>query len=229
MSMLDDPPVTGDDEIDESSRTRADEGLDEGPVTRSDDDELSPFQRWRRNLPLLIVVVLAWMVAAGAVILWRQNQDLKADRDERREAAGLATEYTTAVLGYDHRELEGALDEVLTMTTTDWGRTYEDAWFQDQQPLIEATRARATVEIHDVLLGEASNGVLPAMVSFDATIRSQVCVKRLTGSFLQLDLVQVDGAWKVDDMTSISQDVSCEPGAGGEGETPAEGATPPAP
>jgi hypothetical protein len=83
---------------------------------------------------------------------------------------------------------------------------------------VEATRARARVEVQDVLLGDASNGVLPAVVRFDATIRSEVGVRRLQGAYLQVDLTRVDGDWKVDDMRFLATtDQQLDP-AGGQGQ-----------
>ena len=114
----------------------------------------------------------------------------------------MASDFTTAVLSYDHRNLSGSVDAVVALSTPDWGREYENAWFQEQQPIVEATRAVAEVAVDDVLLGDASDGVLPAVVTFNATIDSEVGTRNLTGSYLRLDLMKVDGDWRVDDMAS---------------------------
>lgn len=213
MTMVDDEPTVSIDEADEAGPTGARPEDDGGG--RGDDGEVSPFQRWRAHLPLIVIVLLAWMVAAGAVILWNQNRDLTADRDDRRGAARVAADFTTAVLGYDHRDLQGSVDDVLALSTPDWGREYEDAWFQEQQPIVEATRARAEVVVDDVLLGEAANGILPVVVTFNATIRSEVGVRRLTGSYIRVDLVDDGDGWRVDDMLYLaSQNQDLEPGTG---------------
>jgi len=221
--------------------------LDERPVTTEDDEDLlddsgeppdaydrpaedSPFRRWRRNLPLLLVVVLAWMVAAGAVVLWKQADDLRNARDDRREAAQVASDFTTAVLSYDHRDLQGSVDDVKALSTPDWGREYEDAWFQDQQNIVEQLRARAEVVVDDVMVGDAANGVLPVTVTFNASIRSTIGTRRLDGSYLRLDLTKVDGHWLVDNMTFLAvtnQSLDAAGGGGGGGgETPPATTTP---
>ncbi len=152
----------------------------------------------------MIVLVLAVLVATGAVVLWNQNQDLESDDDDRREAAEVASDFTTAVLSYDHRNLSGSVEAAVALSTPDWGREYENAWFAEQQPIVEATRAVAEVAVDDVLLGDAVNGVVPAVVTFNATINSEVGRRNLTGSYIRLDLMKVDGEWRVDDMLFLA-------------------------
>jgi hypothetical protein len=168
-------------------------------------------------------VVLAVFVGAVAVVLWNQNKDLRSARDQDRAAAEVASDFTTAVLSYNFRDLQGSVDDVMALSTTDWGRQYQDAWFQEQQPIVEATRARARVAVSDVMLGDEANGVIPAIVRFDATIRSEVGTRRLQGGYLQVDLTEVDGDWKVDDMRYLAtQDQSLEPNGQGQGQGQAQ-------
>ena len=205
MTMLDERPVAADEQL----------GEEEPPPRPPEDrDEESPFGRWWSVLPTILLVLLAVMVAAAAVVLWNQNKDLKDERDDRRGAAEVASDFTTAVLSYNFRDLQGSVDDVMALSTTDWGRQYQDAWFQEQQPIIEATRARARVAVNDVMVGDEANGVLPVVVRFDATIHSEVGTRRLQGGYLQLDLTDEGGDWKVDDMRYLAtQDQSLEPNA----------------
>jgi hypothetical protein len=209
MTMLDDRPMARDEEP----------LAGEQPPSEPPDEvtEESPFGRWWSVLPTIALVLVACLVGAAAVVLWNQNEDLRSERDDRREAAEVASGFTTAVLSYNFRDLQGSVDDVLALSTTDWGRQYEDAWFQEQQPIVEATRARARVAVSDVMLGDESNGVLPAVVRFDATINSEVGTRRLQGGYLQVDLTDVDGEWKVDDMRYLAtqaQDLQPNEGAG---------------
>lgn len=182
--------------------------------------------RWWSSLSTMLIVALAAVVIAGAVVLWQQNKDLTAARDERQDAARVAGDFATAVLSYDFRDLQGSVDDVLALSTPDWGRQYEDAWFQDQQPVVEELRARAEVDVREVMLGEESDGVLPAVVVFNARINSQIGVRRLGGSYLRVDLTKVDGEWRVDDMAFLaSTDQSLE--AAGAGTDPTTATTVP--
>jgi hypothetical protein len=222
MTMLDDKPVALDE-----TETGEEPPPPDGPPSDHGD---TPFRRWRANLPLILVIVLAWTVAAGGVVLWKQNQDLRADRDDERAAERVAADFTTAVLSYNFRDLRGSVDDVKALSTTDWGRQYEEAWFQEQQSIVEATRARGRVAVEDVLLGEESSGVIPAVVRFDATIRSEVGVRRITGGYLQLDLTRQDGEWKVDAMQYLAtEDQQLDPAdgsGGGDGTAPTATTTP---
>jgi len=213
MTMLDDAPATTEDLTDEDGD---DGGADHARPAAA------PVDPWWSNLPTMLVLALAVLVIAGAVVLWQQNQDLTGARDDRQDAASVAGEFATAVLSYDHRNLDGSVDAVVALSTPDWGREYENAWFQEQQPVVEELDAVARVDVRDVMLGEESDGVLPAIVVFNATIESQIGTRRLGGSYLRLDLVRHDGAWRVDDMAylaSTDQSLDAAPGTGG-GNTP---------
>ena len=213
MTMLDDAPATTEDMTD-------DDGDDGGEVHLR--PAAAPVEPWWSTFPTMVVLALAVLVIAGAVVLWQQNQDLTGARDDRQDAASVAGEFATAVLSYDHRNLDGSVDAVVALSTPDWGREYENAWFQEQQPVVEELDAVARVDVRDVMLGEESDGVLPAIVVFNATIESQIGTRRLGGSYLRLDLVRHDGAWRVDDMAylaSTDQSLDAAPGTGG-GNTP---------
>ncbi len=219
MTMLDDAPDTRVD-LDEVDGDDGGDDHGDGPTGRPD---RQPRDRWWTNLPTLVVIALAWLLVAGGVVLWQQNQSLADDRDDRRDAARVAGDFATAVLSYDHRDLGGSLDRVLALATPEWGRQYEDAWFQDQQGVVEELRARARVDVRDVMVGDEQDDVLPAVVVFNATIRSQIGVRRLGGSYLRVDLTRVDGAWRVADMAFLaSTEQSLDPAAG-DGQAPPTG------
>ena len=216
MTMLDDAPATTDDLTDDDDGNGGDDHV--RPAA-------APVDPWWSNLPTMVVLALAVLVIAAAAVLWQQNQDLTGDRDDRQDAASVAGEFATAVLSYDHRDLEGSVDEVVALSTPDWGREFENAWFQEQQPVVEELNAVARVDVRDVMLGEESDGVLPAIVVFNATIESQIGTRRLGGSYLRLDLVRDEGAWLVDDMAYLaSTDQSLDPAVA----DPGAGTTPPA-
>lgn len=203
MTMLDDAPATTDDTIDQDGGDNG--GDDVRPAA-------TPVDPWWSSLPTMLVLALAVLVGAGAVVLWQQNQDLTGARDDRQAAASVAGEFATAVLSYDHRDLQGSVDDVVALSTPDWGREYENAWFQEQQPVVEELDAVARVDVRDVMLGEESEGVVSAIVVFNATIESQIGTRRLGGSYLRLDLVRHEGGWRVDDMAYLaSTDQSLDP------------------
>ncbi len=218
MTVLDERPVTGDDEIDVDEVPEPEAEYVEPPPPG--DDDHGPFERWRSQLPTILIIVLAVLVAGGAFVLWRQNQDYRAEQDDRREAAEVASEFTTAVLSYDFRDLQGSLDRVLAVSTRDWGRQYEDAWFQDQQQIVEELRARGQIDVVEVMEGDQTNGVLPVTVTFNANIRSTIGTRQLNGSYLRLDLTKVDGEWRVDDMTYLANGDQTLTPRGAEAQTP---------
>jgi hypothetical protein len=215
MTMVDEAPevtVEPEDGAEPPRRGKA-EGTDHG-------------DRWWTNLPTMIIVALAFVVIAAAVLLYQQNQSLADERDDRRDAAQVAGDFTAAVLSYDYRDLGDSLDQVMALSTPDWGRQYENAWFSEQQGVIEELQAVAQVDVRDVMLGDEHDGAIAAVVLFNANIESQIGTRRLGGSYLRLDLVKHQGDWRVDNLAFLAAtDQSLDPqgGQGGQGQ---DGATP---
>lgn len=181
---------------------------------------------WRggwANAPRLLLIVLAWAVIVVAVFAWQRATSLADERDDRRDAAQVASEFTTAIQGYDSRDLGATLDAATALATHDYGQQLEDAWFSDLQPIVEQLHGRATVRVSDVLLGDESDGAIPAVVVFDARVTSTIGTRNMSGTYLRLDLVKVDGTWKVDDMAFLASTNNAVQPAAGAGATPASG------
>lgn len=175
------------------------------------------------DLSHLLLIVLALVVAAVAVFAWQRGTSLADERDDRREAAQVASDFTTAIQGYDSRDLSATLDAATALATRDYGSQLSDAWFSDLQPIVEQLRARATVDVSEVLLGEISQDAVSAVVNFNADIRSTVGTRRLAGAYLRLDLLKVNGDWKVDDMTFLATSDQTMDANGQSGATPPQG------
>jgi hypothetical protein len=214
--------------------TMTDEGT-AAPDELEADPELHEFEptkpaakdRWWTSIPTLLLVALAWLVVIGAVLAWQRGNDLQAAQDDHQDAARVAGDFTTAVLSYDYHDLSGSLDDVLALSSPEWGEQYENAWFSDQQPVIEELQAVAQVDVRDVMLGDEHDDAVSAVVLFNASIESQIGTRRLSGSYLRLDLVKVDGDWRVDNLaflatTDQSLDPATETG-GGQGQGGGQG------
>jgi Mce-associated membrane protein len=225
--MSDEPGSMSDD--DEGTDDESDDAPEDAEDSQEADPTPAPGERWLSYLPTMALLALAVAVMAVAFFVWQERNDLAAADDDRQAAARVAGDFATAVLSYDYQDLDGSLDDVLGLSTPDWGRQYEDAWFSDQQPVIEELQAVAEVDVRDVMLGDAQDGVLPAVVVFNATIRSDIGTRRLGGSYLRLDLTEVDGEWRVDDMAFLaSTEQSLDPATGEGGGTPTPTTAPPA-
>lgn len=165
----------------------------------ADDDEVG------RPTWLLVAFAVGAIALLGlaAWSLLRAN-DLATQRDDRRAAASVAGRYATAIMSYDHRDLEGSLAAVTDLATQDEAENYQNAYFEELQPVVDELRARGRVHVRDVYVSEIDDGTATAVVNFDAVIRSTIGTRRLTGSYVRIDLKKEGGEWKADELTFLA-------------------------
>lgn len=154
----------------------------------------------------LLVALVAWGLVMFGLAVWSFTRaDHLADaRDDRRAAASVAGEFASATMSYDHRDLDGSLAAVTDLATADYAETYQNAFFEELQPVVDELRARGRVHVRDVYISDLSDDTATAVVSFDAVIRSTIGTRRLAGSYVRVDLVKEGGAWKADDLTFLA-------------------------
>ncbi|MBL8774276.1 MAG: hypothetical protein JNK12_00030 [Acidimicrobiales bacterium] len=172
----------------------------------------------------LLLALLVWGVAMLGIAAWSflRADGLADERDDRRAAASVAGEFASATMSYDHRDLDGSLAAVTDLATTEYAETYQNAFFEELQPVVDELRARGRVHVRDVYVSDVSDGTATAVVSFDAVIRSTIGTRRLAGSYVRVDLVEEGGAWRADDLTFLATTQE-----GLDGPTGAAGATTP--
>ncbi len=179
----------------------------------------------------VLVAVAVCAVALLGITAWSllRADDLASQQDDRRAAASVAGRFASATMSYDHRDLEGSLAAVTDLATRDYAETYQNAFFEELQPVVDELRARGRVHVRDVYVSEIGDDTATAVVSFDAVIRSTIGTRRLTGSYVRVDLKKEGGAWKADDLTFLATtqqgldapDVSGTAGAAGTSPTTA--------
>ena len=159
------------------------------------------------------------LLIVGLVIQTLRANDLSQEDDDRRAVGRTAGEFTEAVYGYDHEDMEGSLEDILALTTDEYAREFEEAWNNELQPVIDELRASGDVVLTDVYVTDIEGDRAKAVVSFNAVIRSTAGARRLTGSFLQLDLQNDGGAWLVANykLLATTDETLDQPGGGGGG------------
>lgn len=199
--MIEDPPTgAAERRRDERGHERPEEGP-AGSEDREDGDAQSGGPP-----PWLVAALVAWGLVMLALAGWSflRADRLADDRDERRTAASAAGEFASATMSYDHRDLDGSLAAVTDLATAEYAETYQNAFFEELQPVVDELRARGRVHVRDVYVSDIGGGTATAVVSFDAVIRSTIGTRRLAGSYVRVDLVQEGGAWKADDLTFLA-------------------------
>src|SRR5215213_1047005 len=75
------------------------------------------------RLPTILVGAAAVVMIAlivGLVLQSVRASDLSGEQDAQRAAKKAAGEFAEAVYGYDHRDLEASLDDILNLVTDDY-------------------------------------------------------------------------------------------------------------
>ena len=213
-----DPALAPDEAAVEPGARRADPSDDAGGAARPD----------RRLTTVAAGAVAVCAVALLGLTTWSlfRASDLASQQDDRRAAASVAGRFASATMSYDHRDLEGSLAAVTDLASQEYAETYQNAFFQELQPVVDELRARGRVHVRDVYVSEIGDDTATAVVSFDAVIRSTIGTRRLTGSYVRVDLTKEDGAWKADDLTFLATTQEGLDAPGGSGAAGAAGTSP---
>jgi hypothetical protein len=180
--------------------TKVDDDVDDNV---DDDADAAPSS----GPPAWVLIALAvWGVVMLGIAVWSllRANDVESARDDRREAASVAGEFAVATASYDYRDLEGSVDAVTSLATAEFAEKYQDAFFEELQPVVDELQARGRVHVRDVFISDISDDSATAVVSFDAVIRSTIGTRRLSGSYVRVDLVKEGGEWKADKLTFLA-------------------------
>lgn len=156
-----------------------------------------------RALPTLLVA-LAAVATVLALVMWFKADNAQGDLDSRRDAGRVAGEFTSAVIGYDADDLDGSLDRVLALASSDYEQTFRDAFFSEVRPFVAETEAKGQVSVRQAFVEDSSGDEASVVVFFDAVIESILGTRRLVGSYVRVDLVREDGQWKADDLAFLA-------------------------
>jgi hypothetical protein len=159
--------------------------------------------RGGRGLAVLAVVALVLAVAAGALALGQTGEidDLRAEQDDRRDVARVASEFAEAYMTFDFEDTDATVTAIADLVTEDFAAAFEDA----REPLrasFAELQTSTTAEVQEVFVGEIDGDSARVFVVLDIDLVSPVVGDRDFEDFTILaDLVQVDGDWLVDSQT----------------------------
>lgn len=121
---------------------------------------------------------------------------------ERSTTTGVeeaARTFTAALLTYESADLEASRRRVRPLVTEGFFRNYE-ATLEALAAVNSAASGKATEVFVDLQAGDRAS----AIVVTDSTATSNGQPRATTGSYLRLDMVRRDGAWKVDSVLEIA-------------------------
>jgi Mce-associated membrane protein len=155
-------------------------------------------------LAVTLAVVGAVVAAApGLVLAARDSGDPRTD--DVRRAAGT---FGAALVTYDHRAPEVHRDRVLELATGSFRSEYEDAFDQGLAEIITEVEAVSEGFVDDVYVSAIDEERAEAIVVVDIEHQGTGGARSLTDVYFLLALVEVDGRWKVDQVTDLNFDAA---------------------
>jgi len=194
--------------------TAADAGTDGG----SEDRKLAP-------RPTSGFVVPAWLLAGLVVAIaifvglsiWQANRNDEPDGSrgstssdltpsDARDAQVAAEKAAVAILAYDYRDLEGSRDAALPYLTDDYREKYEQL-FEVLQENAPNTKTIVRAELVASAVGLVGEDRIQVLVFVNRpTLNADLTEPEVYKDQATLTMVEVDGEWLVDDMTTTLPD-----------------------
>jgi hypothetical protein len=174
-------------------------------------------RRPRGLVALCIVLGLACLgFAVLAAVSTSRLDNERKDREAVEEASG---RFASALLTYDYQDLATAKKRVLALSTGKFRKEYTQAFDNGLDTLFRETQARSAGTVSEVFVGQIADGTVTTIAVVDAVARGSAGGRRLVSSYVELQLVKVDGVWKVDGVTNLNL-------AAGASDTPLPSTTP---
>jgi Mce-associated membrane protein len=175
-----------------------------GPTAPSDGPSEPSARRAGLVLAVTLAVVGAVVAAAlGLVLAARDTGDPRSDAV--RSAAGT---FGAALVTYDYREPDVHRDRVLELATGSFRSEYEDAFDQGLAEIITEVEAVSEGFVDDVYVSAIDEERAEAIVVVDIEHQGSGGARSLADVYFLLALVEVDGTWKVDQVTDLNFDAA---------------------
>ena len=167
----------------------------------------------RRDAVFVVAVSLAVVFGLAALVLSLLTvTDAFGDGDERlesaREAAG---RFGEALVTYDFRDPEAHREAVLALSTGSFRQEYEDAFDQGLAQIITEVEATSTGFVKDIYVSELGEDDAQAIVVVDIEHTGAGGPRTLFDVYFRLTFIEVDGEWKVDQVTDLNFDTGSAP------------------
>lgn len=164
----------------------------------------TPAEPKRAGFVLAVTLaVLFAILAAGLGLLLAGREGGDGRVDDVRSAAG---EFGAALVTYDHREPEVHRDQVLALATGSFRTEYEDAFDRGLGDIISEVEAISEGFVDDVYVSDLDEERAEAIVVVDIEHDGAGGPRSLFDVYFLLALVEVDGQWKVDQVTDLNFD-----------------------
>ena len=158
-------------------------------------------RRWLAPAAAFLLLLVVLIVAVVATV---QRQELAAERDDRREVERVSGELAAALLTYDFEDLDASRDRVLARSTGKFRKEYEEAFESGLRTLLTETKATSRGTVTDIYVGDIEDSTASSIVVANAVADGTSGRRASLASYIQLDLVEVGGRWRVDGVTNLT-------------------------
>jgi Mce-associated membrane protein len=163
-----------------------------------------------RSAALILAITMAVVFGIAAVVLGV----LAADRDEgdpRLDAVfRTAGEFGEVFVTYDYRDPDAHRSAVLALSTGSFREEYEDA-FDGLAEVITDVEATSTGFVNDIYVSQLDEERAQAIVVVDVERTGTGGPRTLHDVYIKLTFVEVDGDWKVDQVSDLNFDGGTAP------------------
>ena len=178
---------------------------DEDPAALEDPDlALSKRVHIERSpgfiLAMSLALVFAIATATLAVLLVRHDSgDTRSD--DVRLVAG---KFGEALVTYDYKHPDRHRDAIVALATGSFRKEYKDAFAQGLSQFITEAKAVSQGYVKDVYVSSIDADSAEAIVDVDISHVGAAGPRTLYDVYFLLTLVEVDGGWKVDQVTDLN-------------------------
>ncbi|WP_106401734.1 hypothetical protein [Actinocorallia populi] len=185
----------------------AEETAEEPPSKEPPPEQAGGGPRFPRGRVLLVAAAVLVLVASvtTAVVQWREADRLGEAARTEQLVRTRSAEFSQALLAYRHTDLDQARERIRSLSSEDFGRSYETA-FDGLADVIKKYEADAKATVRDIYVNEVDGQRAKTLIVLDTEVHSTAGVRRVLGTKLLLELVQEKGAWKVDSLTTLAAD-----------------------
>ncbi|HEX7167204.1 MAG TPA: hypothetical protein VF230_09510 [Acidimicrobiales bacterium] len=148
--------------------------------------------------------VAFFLAVAAVAFALSSRQQLADERDGREQVERVSGQLAAALLTYDYRELDEWKERVLVNATGKFRREFEETFASSLEPIVTEVKATSRATVTDVYVGPIDDGAASAIVVANAIAEGTAGRRTTLASYIQLDLVEVDGRWRVDGVTNLN-------------------------
>lgn len=165
-----------------------------------------------RQPTFVLAVTLAVLFGLAAAALAVLLATGAADDDELDDLRSRAGQFAEALVTYDFEDPDRHRERVLGFATGSFREEYEDAFDQGLAQIISEVEAVSQGFVKDVYLSQVDEGQAQAVVVVDIEHDGAGGPRTLYDIYFRLTLVEVEGEWKVDQVTDLNFGTDPAPG-----------------